>query len=113
MDSTLFPIKPEMHIIFALISLLVFGMQFIRYRKKYHLLLAIGIPCSLLPYLSDNKMLFYGVGIAEVVLLIAALVLAKTVDREPAALQTEAAAVSVEEAAEPAAEVSAQEETEA
>lgn len=107
MESTLFPIKPEVHIVLALVSLLVFGMQFIRLRKKHHLLLAIGIPCSLLPYLSDNKLLFYGVGVAEVVMLIAALILAKTVDRDKQEPQTEAAA---ETAA--MAETAVQEETE-
>ncbi len=99
MESTLFPIRPEMHIILAVFSLIVFGVQFIRYRKKYHLLLAIGIPCSLLPYLFDSRMLFYGVGIAEGLLLIACLILAKTVDRDREATEADELTEDVQEAA--------------
>ncbi len=92
MESTLFPIRPEMHIILAVASLIVFGIQFFRYRKKYHLLLAVGIPCSLLPYVVESKALFYGVGIAEAVLLVVCLILAKTIDRDKEAPAEEAPA---------------------
>ncbi len=115
MENTLFPIRMEMHIAFALIALLVFGLQFIRTRKKYYLLLAIAIPCSLLPYLwEDNKMFFYWIGIGEAVALIGAFILARTVDRDKEAPeQPEAAreeAPTEEAPAEAAAEPSAQPE---
>ncbi len=84
MENSLFPIKLGIHIIFALASLLVFGIQFLRYRKKYHLVLAIAIPLTLLPYLAeDNMALFYGVGAVDAIALIGALILAQTVDRDP------------------------------
>lgn len=92
MENTLFPIEMKVHIIFALISLFVFGMQFIRLRKKYHLLLAIAIPASLLAYVIDSRVFFYALGIAEGAALIAALVLAKTVDRDKEADKKESAA---------------------
>ncbi len=82
MENTLFPISMEMHIGFALIALLVFGLQFIRLRKKYYLLLAIAIPCSLLAYVIDNTTFFYALGIAEAIVLLIAFILAKTVDRD-------------------------------
>lgn len=81
MDNSLFPIRMEMHIVLGMLALLVFGLQFIRYRKSHHLVLAIALPCTLLPYLSDNINLFYGVGIAEFAALVLALLLSVTVDR--------------------------------
>lgn len=84
MDRTLFPISPEMHIVLVIVAFTVFGLQFIRLRKKYQLLLAIAMPCTLLPYAIDNRTFFYVLGLLEAVALIAALILAKTVDRDPA-----------------------------
>ncbi len=89
MENSLFPIKLGVHIVFALAALLVFGIQFIRFRKKYHLVLAIAIPLTLLPYLAENNMsLFYGVGVFEAAALIASLILAKTVDRDKSAVSS-------------------------
>lgn len=85
MDNSFFPISMTMHIILALLALLVFGMQFIRYRKSHHLILAIALPCTLLPYLSDNQTFFYAIGAFEGVALILAAILSQTVDREKAA----------------------------
>lgn len=83
MENTLFPIKMEMHIIFAVVATLIFIVQFIRLRKKYHLVLAAAIPATLLAYVIDSRAFFYGLGIAEAAALIAALVLCKTIDRDP------------------------------
>ncbi len=82
MENTLFPISMEMHIGFALFALFVFGLQFIRLRKKYYLVLAAAIPCSLLAYVVDNTTFFYALGIAEGAALVLAFILAKTVDRD-------------------------------
>ncbi len=85
MENSLFPIEIGIHIAFALVSLIVFGLQYLRFRKKYHLVLAIAIPLSLLPYLAeDNMTLFYAVGAIDALALIAALVLSKTIDKDPA-----------------------------
>ena len=90
MENMYFPIRIELHIVLALLAFLVFGLQFIRFHKSHHLVLAIALPCTLLPYLSQSKTLFYAVGIAEMIALIAACVLAHTVDREkePQAIET-------------------------
>ena len=82
MENTFFPIDMKWHIILALLALLVFGMQFIRYRKSHHLVLAIALPCTLLPYLSESQTFFYTVGAFEGVALLLALFLSQTIDRE-------------------------------
>ena len=82
MDNSFFPISMPLHIILALMALLVFGMQFIRYRKSHHLILAIALPCTLLPYLSDNQTFFYMVGVFEGAALILSAILSQTIDRD-------------------------------
>ena len=93
MDNSLFPIRMGMHIFLGMLALLVFGLQFIRYRKSHHLVLAIALPCTLLPYLTDNINFFYGVGVAEFAALILSFILSITVDRnkntEPAESEQE------------------------
>lgn len=102
MDNSFFPISMTMHIFLALLAFLVFGMQFIRFRKSHHLVLAIALPCTLLPYLSDNQTFFYMVGVFEAVALILAAVLSQTVDRdkEPAAEAAEESGEDAEESTE-------------
>ncbi len=99
MENQLFPIEMKVHMIFAIVSFLVFGMQFIRYHKKYHLLLAVAVPCSLLPYVIEGTGFFYAVGIAEMILLVIAFILAKTVDRDKKP-QTDSDAAETNNAAE-------------
>lgn len=99
MENTLFPISMEMHIGFALFALFVFGLQFIRLRKKYYLVLAAAIPCSLLAYVVDNTTFFYALGIAEGAALLLALILAKTVDRDKAPAETPKAEIAETDAA--------------
>ena len=82
MDNSFFPMDMKWHIILALLALLVFGMQFIRYRKAHHLVLAIALPCTLLPYLSESQTFFYTVGAFEGAALLLAFILAHTVDRD-------------------------------
>ena len=82
MSNSYFPIRLGVHLLLALLALLVFGMQFIRFRKSHYLVLAIALPCTLLPYLSDSTPFFYTVGVAEFVALIASFILSNTVDRD-------------------------------
>lgn len=113
MENSLFPIKLGIHIVFALAALLVFGLQFLRYRKKYHLVLAVAIPLTLLPYLAeDNMSLFYAVGVVDALALIGALILAKTVDRDPET-ETDAEEATSEEPAEASAAPEASADAEA
>lgn len=91
MSNSYFPIRLGVHLLLALLALLVFGMQFIRFRKSHHLILAIALPCTLLPYLSDSTTFFYTVGVAEFAALIASFILSNTVDRDKPEQITEAA----------------------
>ena len=93
-----FPISVKLHIILALLAFLVFGLQFIRFRKSHHLLLAIALPCTLLPYRSENKTLFYAVGVGEAMALVLALLFSQTIDRDKEPVAEGAAAEIADEA---------------
>ncbi|MDE6087088.1 MAG: hypothetical protein K2G25_01725 [Oscillospiraceae bacterium] len=81
--NSLFPIEMNFHIVLAVIAVIVFVMQFVRYRKSHYLLLAVAFPCSLLPYLNpENRTLFYGVGIFEFAALILSAILSVTIDKD-------------------------------
>ena len=69
-------------IILSLLSLLVFGLQFIRYRKSQYLIFAIAVPCTLLLYLWDDPVFFYSLGVAELTAVVLALLFANTIDRD-------------------------------
>lgn len=60
MDASTFPISLTYHLVFALIAGIFFLVQFIRLRRPYQLLLAIGILASLLIHVGDphNKVWF-------------------------------------------------------
>ncbi len=73
-STSLFPFPFHIHIIFTCLALVFFIIQYSKEKKPYQLLMAIAIPVSLAIWLSDSKILFYIVGIAELILLSAALV---------------------------------------
>ncbi|MBR6717152.1 MAG: hypothetical protein IKI77_02275 [Oscillospiraceae bacterium] len=73
MERTLFTISMEKHIIFCIIAVVFFLLQFLRTKRLYQLILAIAVPVSMVIYLApENDTVFYGVGIAEAVLLVLA-----------------------------------------
>ncbi|MEE5993378.1 MAG: hypothetical protein V3G42_09070 [Oscillospiraceae bacterium] len=76
-------------IVLSLLCFLVFGLQFIRYRKSHHLILAIAVPCTLFLYLWDNPGFFYSMGVAEAIALVLALIFANTIDRDKKTKQDE------------------------
>ena len=98
MDNSFFPISFTLHIVLALLALLVFGIQFIRFRKGHHLVLAIALPCTLLPYLSDNQTFFYMVGVFEGAALLLAAILSQTLDRDKSTEAAEKAETTEENA---------------
>ncbi len=76
MDTNLFPIGMEKHIVFVIIATIFFILQFIRTKRWYQLVMAAAFCISLLIYIDQkNKTFFYGIGITEAVLLFTALVL--------------------------------------
>ena len=92
MDASTFPISFTYHLIFCLIAGAFYVVQFIRLRRPYQLLLAVGIVASLLIYVGGehNKVWFHTVGIFELVLLLGAIVLsiiARKKEKQAAAAQ--------------------------
>ena len=51
----------------------IFGYRFAVQKKPFQLIFAIAVPLSLLVWLGNNKTLFYGLGIAELILIVAAI----------------------------------------
>ena len=74
MQPTLFPFPFEAHLVFAILALVFFVFQFAREKKPYQMIMAIAVPFSLILSISDNRTLFYIVGIVEAILLLAALI---------------------------------------
>ena len=70
----LFPFPFSLHLGFCCIALVFFVWRFIKEKLPYQLIMAVAIPLSLIIWISDSKTLFYGVGITELVLIIAAFV---------------------------------------
>lgn len=77
MDATTFPISFTWHLAFSILACVFFIVQYVRLKKSYQLLIAIGIPASLCIYIQpENSSLFYAVGSFEIVLMLGALVFA-------------------------------------
>lgn len=70
----LFPFSFKIHVIFSCIAFVFLLFQFIRQKRPYQAIMAVAIPASLIIWLSESRTLFYGVGIMEIVFLLAALV---------------------------------------
>ena len=77
MDVTTFPLSFSCHLIFSLVAGCFFLLQYLRLRRPYQLLLAIGILASLLIHVGDphNKVWFNTIGLFELVILVGAVVL--------------------------------------
>lgn len=75
MDISIFPIGESKHVVFCVIACIFFILQFIRTKHWNQLIMAVAVPLSLLVYINpESKTLFRAVGIAEAVLLLAALI---------------------------------------
>ena len=75
LQPNLFPFPFQHHLIFCCVALVFFGYLYMKYKKPHQLIMAIAIPFSLVLWISTSRVLFYAVGIIEVILLITALVL--------------------------------------
>ena len=73
-DPSLFPFPFNMHLIFVCIGTIFFVYRFLTQKRPFQLIMAIALPLSLLLHLSESKILFYGIAIAEAVLILAAAV---------------------------------------
>ncbi len=88
-NPTLFPFPFRMHLIFACIGAVFFAYRFFTQKRPFQLIMAVAIPLSLLVWISESKTVFYGVGIAEAVLIAAAAVLS-LIFRSPKEIAEEA-----------------------
>lgn len=68
-QPTLFPFPFSMHIAFCIISVVFFVCRFAKTKLPYQIIMSVAIPVSLLIWVSNSRTLFYGVGIAEAVML--------------------------------------------
>ena len=74
MESTVFPLPFQSHLIFCVIATIFFVIQFIRMRRMYQLIFAVAVPATLLLYINESRTWFYGIGVFELVMLILAIV---------------------------------------
>lgn len=98
-QPTLFPFPFRYHIAFVCIALIFFAYRFIRDKQPYQAILAVAIPLSLVISVSENKTLFYIIGIVELILLIAAFVTSIVFKKKKTVAEPEAAAESAAEEA--------------
>ena len=73
-NPTIFPFPFPMHIAIVIISVIFFGFRFAVQKKPYQLIFAIAVPISLLLWVSNDKTLYYTVGIIELILILLAIV---------------------------------------
>lgn len=72
---TIFPFPFSFHLAFAVIGFVFFIISFLKFKRPYQLLFAIGIPFSLLLWAADgNRNLYYGIGIVELIIILGALI---------------------------------------
>lgn len=99
----LFPFPFDLHVIFVCVATLFLAFQFYKERKPYQLIMCVAIPVSLAIWLSEDRTLFYGIGIIEAVLLLAAFV-TSIIFRKKDTPEDEAAEAETPEKEAPAAE---------
>lgn len=97
MNNNIFPLPFTAHLIFSCVAFLFFIFQYIRVKHKYQLIMAIAVPATLLLYVNSGKTWFYIIGLAELVLLLAALVTAIIEKRKEKALTAEQTIANQEE----------------
>ena len=71
MTTNVFPLTFQSHIVFCVIAVAFFIFQFTRTKAPYQLLTVFAVLGTLLLYVSDSKVVFYGTGIFELIMLIA------------------------------------------
>ena len=69
-----FPFPFGLHITFSVIAVIFLIYRFVKQKYPYQLIMTIAVPISLILWLSDNKTVFYAIGIIELVLMLSAFV---------------------------------------
>ncbi len=81
---SLFPFPFSMHLIFVCVSVLFFAYRFYVQKRPFQLLMAIAVFVSMGVWISDNRTLYYAIGVIELVLIIASIVLSIIIKRPDA-----------------------------
>lgn len=103
-ETSLFPFPFSTHIIFSCIAIAFLIFQFVREKKPYQLIISVGVALSLAIWISDNRTLFYAIGIAEALLLVSAFVTAVVFKHKELEEETPETAKNVENSTENAQE---------
>ena len=69
-NAGLFPISFNAHIIFTIVAVVFFLMQYSRQKQLYQLLSAIAIPLPLILYITSSEIVFYAIGIIELIMVV-------------------------------------------
>ncbi|MBR1592215.1 MAG: hypothetical protein IJ666_04310 [Ruminococcus sp.] len=69
----LFPFPFGLHVAFSVFAVIFLVYRFVKEKYPYQLIMAAAIPISLIIWVSDNKTLFYAIGIIELVLMLIAM----------------------------------------
>jgi hypothetical protein len=88
MNNAILPFSFGIHLTFAVFGAVFFFLQFARLKYKYHLIMGIALPLSLLIHVAENKTFFYAIGIAEVILLLLCAVNISVERRKLASMHT-------------------------
>ena len=72
--TLLFPLPVELHIGFVVVASILMALCFIKRRRRYELLLIIGIISTLFVYVCKDAPWFYILGIEEIALFVLACV---------------------------------------
>lgn len=115
MNMNTFPLSFQQHMIFCAIAVVFLVLQFIRQRYWYQPVVAAAVAASLLIYVNESEKWFHTVGAAELVMMLAAVVLyivqaRKLAKAEKAKEEAQKAAAEAEKTDAPVAEASAHEE---
>lgn len=88
-----FPLEINKHIIFCIIGFVFFMFQFFRQGFRYQVMTAFAIAATLLLHINDSTAWRYGVGILELILIIAIFIV-MTIEKKKAEQKPAAAAAS-------------------
>jgi len=70
MTTSVFPLTFQSHIVFCIIAVAFFIFQYVRTKAPYELMTVFAVLATLALYINDSKIIFYGVGLFELIMII-------------------------------------------
>lgn len=95
MTTNVFPLTFQSHIIFCVVAVAFFIFQYARLKCPYQLMTVFAVLATLVLYVNDSQILFYGVGIFELIMLIIIAISISKTRRKQAKLAKETAATEI------------------